>query len=98
VAIARALVNAPTLLLADEPTGDLDERSAAGVFDLLQRLHGSYHLTTILATHNLTLARRADRVLALEHGNLTPVESLPAGSAVCTARQSDGMKTPGERG
>jgi len=98
VAIARALVNAPTLLLADEPTGDLDERSAAGVFDLLQRLHGSYHLTTILATHNLALARRADRVLALEHGNLAPVESLPAGSTATTARQSGGMKTPGERG
>ena len=98
VAMARALVTEPAVLLADEPTGDLDERSAAGVFDLLQRLHGSYHLTTILATHNLTLARRADRVLALEHGNLAPVESLPAGSAVSTARQPDGMKTPGERG
>ncbi len=72
VAIARALVNDPVLLLADEPTGDLDERNAAGVFDLIERLHRSHRLTTILATHNMTLARRADRVLALQHGRLGP--------------------------
>ena len=72
VAIARALVNDPVLLLADEPTGDLDERNAAGVFDLIERLHRSHRLTTILATHNLILARRADRVLALQHGKLAP--------------------------
>lgn len=72
VAIARALVNDPVLLLADEPTGDLDERNAAGVFDLIEGLHRSHHLTTILATHNLLLARRADRVLALHHGKLVP--------------------------
>ncbi|MGH9717357.1 MAG: ABC transporter ATP-binding protein [Candidatus Acidiferrales bacterium] len=72
VAIARALVNDPLLLLADEPTGDLDERSAAAVFDLIERLHGSHRLTTILATHNLILARRADRALTLQHGKLTP--------------------------
>ena len=70
VAIARALVNEPVLLLADEPTGDLDERNAAGVFDLIEALHRSHRLTTILATHNLLLARRADRVLALQHGKL----------------------------
>ncbi|MGB0037191.1 MAG: ATP-binding cassette domain-containing protein [Candidatus Acidiferrales bacterium] len=72
VAIARALVNGPALLLADEPTGDLDERSAEAVFELMQRLHRSHHLTSILATHNLALARRAGRVLILEHGKLTP--------------------------
>jgi len=70
VAIARALVNQPALLLADEPTGDLDERSAENIFELMQRLHRSHHLTSILATHNLTLARRTDRVLSLEHGKL----------------------------
>jgi lipoprotein-releasing system ATP-binding protein len=70
VAIARSLVNQPTLLLADEPTGDLDERSAEGIFELIERLHRSYRLTSILATHNLTLAGGADRVLALEHGRL----------------------------
>ena len=70
VAIARALVNRPTLLLADEPTGDLDERSAEGIFELIERLHRSYRLTSILATHNLQLAGCADRVLVLEHGRL----------------------------
>jgi lipoprotein-releasing system ATP-binding protein len=72
VAIARSLVNQPVLLLADEPTGDLDERSAEGIFELIERLHRSYRLTSILATHNLRLAGRADRVLALEHGRLVP--------------------------
>lgn len=76
VAIARALVNEPVLLLADEPTGDLDERNATSVFDLIERLHRSHRLTTILATHNLTLARRADRVLTLQHGKLAPGADL----------------------
>src|SRR5271155_203871 len=70
VAIARALVNGPALLLADEPTGDLDQRSAENIFELMQRLHQSLQLTSILATHNLSLARRADRVLTLERGAL----------------------------
>jgi len=71
VAIARALVNEPVLLLADEPTGDLDEGNAEAIFELIQRLHRSHHLTSVLATHNLSLARRADRAFALEHGKLT---------------------------
>lgn len=74
VAMARALVNRPALLLADEPTGDLDERSAEEIFELMQRLHRSHQLTSILATHNLSLARRTDRVLHLEHGNLCSAE------------------------
>jgi len=74
VAIARALVQQPALLLADEPTGDLDERYAMAVFELMQRLHREHRLTSILATHNTILAGRADRVLQLEHGTLQPVE------------------------
>jgi lipoprotein-releasing system ATP-binding protein len=81
VAIARALVNGPALLLADEPTGDLDERSAENIFELMQRLHATHHLTSILATHNLSLARRTDRTLLLERGKLTPAESMQTDSA-----------------
>src|SRR6202043_2421959 len=70
VAIARALVTRPAVLLADEPTGDLDEQKAWAVFELLQRLHRAYQLTSLIATHNLALAARCDRVLTLEHGVL----------------------------
>jgi lipoprotein-releasing system ATP-binding protein len=80
VAIARALVTEPVLLLADEPTGDLDEQNAEAIFDLMQSLHRSLRLTSIVATHNLALARRCDRVLRLEHGILQPVSlAAPAG-------------------
>jgi lipoprotein-releasing system ATP-binding protein len=70
VAIARALVTRPAVLLADEPTGDLDEQNAWAVFELLQGLHRAYRLTSLIATHNLALAARCDRVLTLEHGVL----------------------------
>ncbi|MGH9739687.1 MAG: ABC transporter ATP-binding protein [Candidatus Acidiferrales bacterium] len=91
VAIARALVNGPVLLLADEPTGDLDERSAIGVFDLIERLHRSHRLTTILATHNLSLARRADRLMTLHRGQLAPGAEAVAGEAVAL-RQTVGFR------
>jgi lipoprotein-releasing system ATP-binding protein len=79
VALARALVTRPQLLLADEPTGDLDNRTAEAVFDLIARLHRDYQLTSFLATHNLAFARRCSRVLRLESGRLEEVspESLP---------------------
>jgi lipoprotein-releasing system ATP-binding protein len=77
VAIARALVQEPALLLADEPTGDLDERNATAIFELMQRLHREHRLTSILATHNTVLAELADRVLQLEHGLLLPVGDRP---------------------
>jgi lipoprotein-releasing system ATP-binding protein len=85
VAIARALANRPALLLADEPTGDLDERSAESVFELMKRLHRSHHLTSILATHNLSLARRTDRILVLDHGKLALGGEVLGGSAASAA-------------
>lgn len=72
VALARALVNTPRLLLADEPTGDLDGITAGRIFELIQRLHGSHGLTSILVTHNLELASRCTRALRLENGRLMP--------------------------
>jgi lipoprotein-releasing system ATP-binding protein len=90
VAIARALVNGPELLIADEPTGDLDQKSAEDVFELMHRLHRSHHLTSILATHNLSLARRADRALILEHGKLMPASVLLAQSVLPIGRTADG--------
>jgi lipoprotein-releasing system ATP-binding protein len=73
VALARALVNNPRVLLADEPTGDLDEITAGRVFDLIERLHASHGLTSILVTHNLDLAARCTRSLRLENGRLSPL-------------------------
>ena len=72
VAIARALVSEPAVLLADEPTGDLDERNADGIFELMRGLHETHGLTSILATHNITLARQTTRILVLQGGKLEP--------------------------
>jgi lipoprotein-releasing system ATP-binding protein len=72
VAVARALVMRPSLLLADEPTGDLDEATADALHSLLREMHVGYHLTSVIATHNPRLAAACDRVLRLEGGQLTP--------------------------
>jgi lipoprotein-releasing system ATP-binding protein len=77
IALARALVGNPKLLLADEPTGDLDETTSGRVFDLLERLHVSHGLTSIVVTHNLDLAARCTRTLRLEGGRLTPMGQPP---------------------
>lgn len=80
VALARALITKPKLLLADEPTGDLDGRTADSVFELIAHLHRDCHLTSLIATHNFAFARRCQRVLRLQKGCLEEVEpsSLPA--------------------
>ena len=72
VAIARALVMEPRLLLADEPTGDLDEHTADTLHDLLREMHRERGLTSIIATHNPRLAAACDRVFRLEEGRLKP--------------------------
>ena len=92
VAIARALVTGPRVLLADEPTGDLDERNAWAVFELLERLHRAHGLTSLIATHNLALAKRCDRILGLEHGVLRTRKDLAGGhpGAVQTGRDPQG--------
>ena len=80
VALARALITAPRLLLADEPTGDLDGQTAEAVFTLISRLHREHQLTSLIATHNLLFAKRCQRVLRLQRGHMEeiPPESLPA--------------------
>ncbi len=72
VAVARALVTMPALLLADEPTGDLDEDTADALHALLRDMHREHGLTSVIATHNPRLAAACDRVLRLEMGRLVP--------------------------
>jgi lipoprotein-releasing system ATP-binding protein len=72
VAVARALVGRPALLLADEPTGNLDEHTAAELHGLLREMHREHGLTSVIATHNAVLAASCDRTLRLEGGRLRP--------------------------
>ncbi len=74
VAIARALVANPTVLLADEPTGNLDEETAADLHRLLRDMHGEQGLTSVIVTHNPVLAAACDRILRLEGGRLIPAD------------------------
>jgi lipoprotein-releasing system ATP-binding protein len=75
VVLARALVGNPKFLLADEPTGNLDFRTGEMIIDLLAELHRSHQLTSVYVTHNLSFAKRCDRVLRLEAGSL--LEGVP---------------------
>jgi lipoprotein-releasing system ATP-binding protein len=68
VAIARALVNRPSLLLADEPTGNLDSRTSEAILDLLWRLRAEHNTTMIMVTHDEHIARRGERVLEIKDG------------------------------
>jgi putative ABC transport system ATP-binding protein len=70
VAIARSLANEPMILLADEPTGNLDTATALQIFDLFDRLHADRKMTLVLITHDLDLARRAERVVRMLDGHL----------------------------
>jgi lipoprotein-releasing system ATP-binding protein len=73
VALARALVGSPEVLLADEPTGNLDPRTGEKIFSLLQDLHRNHALTSVIVTHNPAFAARCDRALRVEAGGLLPV-------------------------
>ena len=70
VAIARALINDPPILLADEPTGNLDVNTSNQIMQLLLQIHSDYHTTVLMVTHNLKLAEQSDRTIKIEDGVL----------------------------
>ena len=89
VVLARALVGQPKYLLADEPTGNLDEQTASQILDLLERLQAQFQLTSVIVTHSSALASRCTRTLRLAKGGLFAIESnLPPFRAVTMEAQS----------
>lgn len=81
VVLARALVGNPAVLLADEPTGNLDFRTGEMIFELLEGLHRSHRLTSVFVTHNLSFAQRCDRILTMERGGLSAGNAHPGTDA-----------------
>ena len=92
VGLARALVTGPRVLLADEPTGNLDFRTGEAIIELLNDLHAAHGLTSVTVTHNLSFASRCDRVLELKKGGLYPVSKreLQEAGVVQDATRLDG--------
>ena len=92
IALARALAGGPRVLLADEPTGNLDYQTGEMVLTLLTDLHRTHDLTSIFVTHNLSFAERCDRVLELKKGGLYPVSKreLQEAGVVQDATRLDG--------
>lgn len=91
VALARALVGNPRVLLADEPTGNLDFRTGETVMALLEDMHRAHRLTSVYVTHNVTFAERADRILIMDRGALRPAEgSRSVAPVVAHERSGDG--------
>jgi lipoprotein-releasing system ATP-binding protein len=87
VVLARALVGSPKVLLADEPTGNLDFRTGERIADLFDELHRNHELTSIFVTHNIGFAKRCDRILKLDRGVLI---SLQDGDAADDTAREDG--------
>ncbi len=79
VAIARALARGPSLLLADEPTGNLDAESSGAVFELLEELHRERGMTTVLVTHNPDLANRCDTIYLMSREGISPAPGSSGG-------------------
>jgi putative ABC transport system ATP-binding protein len=94
VALARALANDPVVLLADEPTGNLDSRSAADVLDLFSSLNRDRGLTLVVVTHGPEVARRSGRVLWLSDGRLVRDEQNPEAEGPAPAWASSGTASP----
>ena len=80
VAVARALAMNPDLVLADEPTGNLDTKSADSVFELMREVNHDSGTTFLIVTHNLDLARRCDRIIDVVDGRITAPESVASGA------------------
>lgn len=89
VAIARAMVNSPALILADEPTGNLDHHNAEKVIELLFEQVRKRNLSTIIVTHNLEIAKKADRIISIQDGVITEV----TGEASASTRKSNRSKS-----
>lgn len=82
VAIARSLANAPSVLLADEPTGNLDSKNAAQVLDLLVKLHQDQKMTLVMVTHDMGIARMAERTILMKDGQVVSDGRLPEDSTL----------------
>jgi putative ABC transport system ATP-binding protein len=93
VAIARALVNKPSILMADEPTGNLDTRTSQEIMQLFRRLNTEYQLTVILVTHDMEVARQARRILVLVDGEIA-VDTTDADAAEQVLRQRTRLPLP----
>jgi lipoprotein-releasing system ATP-binding protein len=73
-AIARALISQPEVLLADEPTGNLDHSTGREILEILRKLNRQQHLTVVMVTHDLTIAAQADRVVRLSEGRVQKID------------------------
>jgi putative ABC transport system ATP-binding protein len=98
VAVARALANDPVLLLADEPTGNLDSKSAVGIFDLIARLHRERGMTVVLITHDDELGKRAERIVRMQDGRLKSDGRSPVGALTSLVGNTNGTTPHGNNG